>query len=140
MRIRRLLIFAVFLIIVALVALYALVAMQGYNILTSPGQHDLSTIPPGVYEDVSFPSRSQHYKVHAGYMPGRSCYPALISVHGHKGSRHDSYHLDRAVALRDLGYTVLSVDLKDNGGDTVDNGHLSMGYRERYDVLGGFDY
>src|SRR5262249_20165216 len=66
--------------------------------------------------------------------------PVLISVPGYRASRHDQYHIDRAVALRDLGNNVLSIDLQDNGGDTVEDGRLSMGFQEQQDVLGAFDY
>jgi len=48
--------------------------------------------------------------------------------------------LGRAQALVDLGYTVLSIDLNDNGGQTVNDDRISFGDGERYDVLGAFDY
>src|SRR5260221_14600804 len=81
-----------------------------------------------------------NYQVHAFYMPGKPDAPALINLHGWPSSRHSKVDMDRAIALRALGYNVLSIDLQDNGGDTVEDGRLSMGYKERYDVLGAFDY
>src|SRR5260221_10444846 len=81
-----------------------------------------------------------NYQVHAFYMPGKPDAPALINVHGWRSSRHSKPDMDRAIALRELGYNVLSIDLQDNGGDTVEDGQLSMGYKEGYDVLGAFDY
>src|SRR5260221_12489407 len=81
-----------------------------------------------------------NYQVHAFYMPGKPDAPALINGHGWASNRHSKPDMDRAIALRDLGYNVLSIDLQDNGGDTVEDGRLSMGYKERYDVLGAFDY
>jgi uncharacterized protein len=78
--------------------------------------------------------------VYAFYLPGKAGYPALITVHGYGGSRHDEYHIRRAEALRDLGYTVLSPDLGAHAGDTVGSRRIGMGYSERWDVLGGFDY
>lgn len=39
-----------------------------------------------------------------------------------------------------LGYNVLTPDLSDNSGKTFEDGRISMGFDERYDVLGAYDY
>jgi dipeptidyl aminopeptidase/acylaminoacyl peptidase len=126
-------------VMLALVFIYGFVARMAFDSMSLPGSH-LPKTPTGNYEDVSFPPRGQNYPVYAFYLPGKSGAPALISVHGHRGSRFDDYHLNRAVYLRDLGYSVLSIDLSDNGGQTIGDGRISMGYDERWDVLGAFDY
>lgn len=132
--------FIVGLVIVAAIGLIMYVSSTAYDVLSLPGDPVAPATPSGSFEDVTFPSRSQNYKVHGFYLSGQNSKAALISVHGWKATRHDKYHLDRAASLHDLGYTVLSIDLQDNGGDTVEDGRLSMGYKERYDVLGAFDY
>lgn len=42
--------------------------------------------------------------------------------------------------LVELGYNVLSPDLADNSGRTVEDGRISMGFDERYNVLGAYDW
>jgi uncharacterized protein len=127
--------------LMAVFVLYALISLKGYDTLSLPNKSDSTATPGGAYQDVSFPTRNQNYPVYAFYFPANKAgSQALISVHGYRGSRRDDYHLKRATYLRGLGYTVLSIDLSDSGGDTVDNGRISMGYSERWDVLGAFDY
>ncbi len=126
--------------LLALLGILIFASAKAYDILSLPKEHYPPTTPTGQFEDVMFPSRGLNYKVHAFYMPGQAGAPALINVHGWRSSRHSKPDMDRAIALRDLGYNVLSIDLQDNGGDTVEDGRLSMGYKERYDVLGAFDY
>src|SRR5258708_17012941 len=113
---------------------------KAYEVLSLPKQHYPPTTPTGSFEDVTFASRGLPYQVHAFYMPGVTGAPALVNVHGWRSSRHSKVDMNRAIAMRALGYTVLSIDLQDNGGDTVEDWQLSMGYKERYDVLGAFDY
>lgn len=136
---RRIARIAVLLAIVAVVTLYGVVSLKGYDALSLSVNGSKAT-PAGEFQDVSFPSRNQNYMVYAYLLKGKAGQPALINVHGWKGSRHDSDEQSRAAALRGLGYTVLSPDLSDNGGDTVGNGRISMGYSERWDVLGAYDY
>src|SRR5579871_1469751 len=121
-------------------AAYLFVSHFGYDALTLPMGSAGNAAPPGIVEDITFPSRGQGYLIHAFFLPGKRGYPALISVHGYRGSRHDEYHVERADALRTLGYSVLSLDLAGHGGDTLGRGRIAMGYSERWDVLGGYDY
>jgi uncharacterized protein len=128
-------------VILSAFVLYSLISLQGYDTLSLPNYYNFTATPSGEYQDVSFPSRDQIYQVFGFYLPANSARSqALISVHGYRASRRDDYHLKRAAYLRELGYSVLSIDLSDNGGDTKGNGRISMGYSERYDVLGAFDY
>ena len=123
-----------------LIAVYVFASVKGYDAVALPPPNHSIMTPTGEYQSVSFPSRGQSYAVYAYYLPGKRGMPALINVHGYKGSRFSPDQIDRMGDLRDLGYTVLSIDLSDNAGDTVGNGRISMGYSERWDVLGGYDY
>src|SRR5258707_14940146 len=108
--------------IVYLLAAYLFDARFGYDPLTSPMGSLGNAVPSGEVEDVTFASRGQAYLVHAFYVPGKPGYPALISVHGYRGGRHEVHHIQRAEALRDLGYTVVSLDLGGHAGDTISKG------------------
>jgi len=139
-RTRNLITFTLTISLIAILGLYTLACVASYNVFSQvPGLLATGT-PSGDYQNMTFPSRGQNYQVYAFYLPGRANAPALINVHGYKGTRHNEGELDRANALRALGYNVLSIDLSDNGGDTVGNGRISMGYSERWDVLGAYDY
>jgi dipeptidyl aminopeptidase/acylaminoacyl peptidase len=119
---------------------YIALSLLTYNVLSLPPVEYPFTTPMIPFEDVSFVARGQTYRVHAFLLQGDPGTPALISVHGRFNSRHTDYQLNRSLYLHDLGYTVLSIDLSDNGGDTVQNGRSSMGYSERWDVIGAFDF
>lgn len=111
---------------------------EGSRTFTAQSQQD--NPQDNLSEEVSFLTRNGDYRVYASYFRGEPNMPALISVHGYNMSRHSEYHRARALGLHQLGYTVLSIDLSDNGGDTVDDRHISMGYREQWEVLAAFDY
>ncbi len=130
---------AIFLLILTTIS-YMLLSYVAFDLATKPPDHAAINKPSGEYRDVSFRSRGQNYSVYAFYLPGKVDAPALISTHGLSGSRYDEFQVRRAMALRDLGYTVLSIDLSDSTGDTVGNGRIAYGYEERWDVLGAFDY
>jgi dienelactone hydrolase len=119
---------------------YGVVSWIGYDTLSLTGELYAATTPEGEYEEVSFASRGQTYKVNAFFETGQDGMPALIVVHGYRGSRYDQHNRDKAAAFRALGYTILAVDLSDSGGSTVGNGRISMGFSERWDILGSFDY
>jgi dipeptidyl aminopeptidase/acylaminoacyl peptidase len=127
-------------IVIAIIGVGAYATSKGYDTLTLPKERYAHATPSVQFEDVTFPARGRSYKVYAYYLPGEAGYPVLINVHGRFGSRHQKDTLDRAQAWRSLGYAVLSLDLSDNGGDTVEDGRLSMGFKEPYDVLGAVDY
>ncbi len=128
------------LVIVITAVLYSLTAVIAYDTVSAAPDRLPRITPSGAFEDVTFPARGQAYRVYGFYVPGTGRDQALINVHGFKNSRYVPYQIDRAQALRDLGYTVLSIDLSDSAGDTVATGRTAFGYRERWDVLGAFDY
>jgi uncharacterized protein len=120
--------------------LYTIASAKGYDIVTKvPHRYEPKT-PADKFEEVNFKSRGQTYPVYAFFLQGDPAWPALIHVHGRFGSRHNDADLERADAWRRLGYNVLSIDLSDNGGDTIGDGRSTLGFDEQYDVLGAFDY
>jgi uncharacterized protein len=144
---RRLIAVVVVLALIAVLIFYPAISLVGYNTLSlQPNRQlapddGLSVSEP--FEDVTFTPRTPNgatYTVYGYYLPGDPDAPALINLHGWKASRHSKFDLSRAEGLRKLGYTVLSIDLSDNAGNTVGNGRISMGYEERYDALGAYDY
>lgn len=128
----------------ALIILFVIIYAGGSYFVfsaTTEGDRSFETIPPlANHEDVTFAARAQEYDVHAFFMPRVASDIVLINVPGYNMSRSASYHRRRTEALWDLGYNVLSIDLSDNGGDTVDDGYNSMGDSEQWDVLGAVDY
>lgn len=137
---RRRLTIALSLIAALIVIAYAVVAYLGYNFLSTVGSKAPVLTPEGAYETVSFPARGQTYLVYAHYLQGEAGMPAIIQAHGWRSSRFEPAVLERIAKYRALGYHVLSLDLSDARGETVGNGRIAMGYEERYDVLGAFDY
>ncbi len=117
---------------------YVFMSVQAYNAVSLPPLPRPRNMPTERYENVHFSSRGQNYQVVAFWFAGQPGAPVLITVHGYKGSRYDE--LPVTAQYHALGYNVLSVDLSDSAGDTVGNGRISMGYSERWDVLGAFDY
>src|SRR4030042_5868418 len=127
--------------VLSVVIAYILVARLSYDTLSLPGSPFPPATPTGLYQAVTFPARDRAYPVYAFFLrAGQAGAPALISVHGYRGSRLGVYHLNRAAWLRDLGYDVLSIDLSDNGGETISDGRISLGFAGRQDVLGAYDY
>ncbi len=128
------------LIAVLVVIAYAAVAYLGYNFLSTVASKAPILTPEGKYETVSFPARGQDYLVYAYYLEGEAGMPAIIQAHGWRSSRFEPAVLERTALYRSLGYHILSLDLSDARGETVGNGRIAMGYEERFDVLGAFDY
>ncbi|MBX3064036.1 MAG: prolyl oligopeptidase family serine peptidase [Anaerolineae bacterium] len=140
MKRRRFVFSALTVIVVLLLLTYGVACWIGYDTASLPSTQFAPTTPEGDYEEVQFPSRGQNYMVHAFLQLGSLNAPALINVHGYQSSRYVQHMRDRAGMMNQLGYTVLTLDLSDSGGSTVDNGRISFGYSERWDVLGGFDF
>lgn len=128
-------------IVLAIVA-YIVVARLAYDSMSLRGTRSphVQTAPLTAYEDVTFPSRGRDYTVYAFWQTTTPDAPVIINVHGYIGSRYQRFIQNRAQALVDLGYNVLSLDLSDNGGQTIEDNRISMGFDERYDVLGAYDY
>lgn len=136
---KRLLYFLAGLILFALGA-YIVMARVAYDTMSLTGDLRPELLPDTPYEEVSFPSRGRDYPVYAFWQTTSPDAPVIISVHGYKNSRYTDYIQNRADILVNLGYNVLTPDLSDNGGKTIEDGRISMGFDERYDVLGAYDY
>lgn len=122
------------------VVLYGITAYWVYQLLVD-GSREFEPEPlPAPHRRVTFGSRRTGHTVHADLLYREEAQRALISVHGYNMSRHSDFHQRRAVCLWEAGYTVLSVDLADHGGETSHNGRIGMGAYEQWDVLGAFDY
>jgi uncharacterized protein len=132
--------FVTAIVVLLAVVAYAGASWMGYDTLSLPSGEYARVTPEGVFEEVEFPSRGQNYQVRAFFEPRDDTMPVLIVVHGYRGTRYDKHNREKAAAFTGLGYNVLALDLSDNGGSTVDNGRISMGFSERWDVLGAFDY
>ena len=139
---RRVLYLALALIVLALIA-YIVVARIAYDTMSLYGSKALhaEATPDTPFEEVSFPSRAGNYTVYAFWQTtGQPDARVIINVHGYGNSRYLDYVQKRAATLVTLGYNVLSLDLSDNGGKSVEDGRISMGYDEHGDVLGAYDF
>lgn len=127
-------------VLLLLMVAYVLLARVAYDTMSLTGELRPELLPQTAYEEVSFPSRGRDYPVYAFWQTTSPDAPVIINVHGYKNSRYTTYIQNRADILVNLGYNVLSPDLSDNSGRTVEDGRISMGFDERYDVLGAYDY
>lgn len=127
-------------VILLALAAYVVVARIAYDTMSLTGDLRPELLPQTAYQEVSFPSRGRNYPVYAFWQITNPDAPVIINVHGYKNSRYTTYIQNRADILVSLGYNVLTPDLSDNSGKTVEDGRISMGFDERYDVLGAYDY
>lgn len=139
-RLKRWVIFIVATLLLVVAMVYILAAREAYDLMSLTGTVHPELLPDRPYDEVSFPSRGRTYPVYAFWQTTKPDAPVIINVHGYKNTRYSTYIQNRANMLLDLGYNVLTPDLSDNGGKTVEDGRISMGYDESYDVLGGYDY
>jgi len=91
------------------------------------------------YEDVAFTPRGEDLQLRGWFLPGAPGAPHLVFVHGIDSQRTASKALELAARLvRDSGYNVLLFDLRAHGAS--DGDLVTAGDRERYDVLGAYDF
>ncbi|MBI1278236.1 MAG: hypothetical protein GC179_08930 [Anaerolineaceae bacterium] len=126
------------LIIVILISIF--LTRLAYDFISLNASPAPITHPDRPFEEVSFPSHGRNYSVYAFWQTTKPDAPVIINVHGYKGSRYAGYIQKRASILLDMGYNVLTPDLSDNGGKTVEDGRISMGFDEKYDVLGSYAF
>jgi uncharacterized protein len=127
-------------IVVALIVVYFGVSYIGYGVVATAPARAQANPPTTDYENVTFPARGRTHQVHGYLIITDPSAPIILNVHGRFSSRNNRYNLERAAKMVERGYSVLSIDLSDQGGDTVEDGRSSMGYDEQWDVLGAFDY
>ena len=140
---RRRIVYLLLGLIVLVLIGYIVVARIAYDTMSLYGSKALhaEATPETPFEEVSFPSRVGGYSVYAFWQTTTTPdAPIVINVHGYGNSRYLDYVQTRAEMLVSLGYNVLSLDLSDNGGKSVEDGRISMGYDEHSDVLGAYDY
>jgi dipeptidyl aminopeptidase/acylaminoacyl peptidase len=98
---------------------------------------------PG-YQEVSFPSRDARHPrltIRAWWVPAdKAGAPAVIVVHGWNSCRHDPVVLLPAGMLARNGFSVLMMDMRDQGDSDRDDGRSGWGSEEYLDVLGAWDW
>ncbi len=110
-------------------------ASDTYSIDTTP------YLMPG-YQTVSFPSRGDAaVSISAWWVPGTSASaPAVVVVPGLGDCKRWPAVLLPAGMLHRDGFSVLLIDLRNEGASTRDTGRYTGGIREYRDVLGAFDW
>lgn len=136
---RNIAIIFVSLLIIVLI-IFVFLTRMAYDFISLNASPAPISLPDRAFEEVSFPSRGRDYSVYAFWQTTKPDAPVIINVHGYKGSRYAAYIQKRASILLDMGYNVLTPDLSDNGGKTVEDGRISMGFDEKFDVLGAYDF
>ena len=98
---------------------------------------------PG-YQEVSFPSRDPRQPrltIRAWWVPAEQAdAPAIIVVHGIRSCRHDPVVLLPAGMLARNGFSVLMMDMRDEGDSDIEDGRSAWGSEEYLDVLGASDW
>ena len=98
---------------------------------------------PG-YQEVSFPSRDARQPrltIRAWWVPAKEAgAPAVIVVHGRNSCRHDPVVLLPAGMLAHNGFSVLMMDMRDQGDSDVEDGRSGWGSEEYLDILGAWDW
>lgn len=98
---------------------------------------------PG-YREVDIPSRDRHLPtltIRAWWVPAAAAAaPAVILVHGFNSCRHDPVALLPAGMLARNGFSVLMIDLRDQGDSDIEDGRIAWGAEEYLDVLGAWDW
>jgi dipeptidyl aminopeptidase/acylaminoacyl peptidase len=94
------------------------------------------------YEDVSFPAHGDPDVRISGWWIGGAAgdSPTVIVVHGLNGCKRSPTVLLPAGMLYHLGYSVLLIDLRNEGDSTVTDGRFAGGVLEYRDVLGAWDW
>lgn len=103
---------------------------------------DVSPYFMPAYEEVSFPSRgSANLTIKGWLVPGASAEsPTVIAVHGQGSCRRDPAILLPAGMLHREGFSVLLIDLRDQGDSSREDGRYGLGSDEYNDVLGAWDF
>ncbi len=98
---------------------------------------------PG-YQEVSFPSRDARQPrliIRAWWVPAEEAgAPTVIVVHGIHSCRHDPVVLLPAGMLARDGFSVLMMDMRDEGDSDTEDGRSGWGSEEYLDVLGAWDW
>jgi dipeptidyl aminopeptidase/acylaminoacyl peptidase len=100
-------------------------------------------VMPG-YREVSFPSRDARQPrltIRAWWVPAQEAgAPAVIVVHGINSCRHDPVVLLPAGMLARNGFSVLMMDMRDQGDSDIEDGRSGWSSEEYLDILGAWDW
>ena len=110
--------------------------------VTWEGWEDFDTAPylmPG-HEPVRFASREPGIEISGWYVRKDAEAPAVVLVHGLGDWKGDPSVLIPAGMLRHGGFSVLLMDVRDQGESTVEDGRTALGNEEYQDVLGAWDW
>lgn len=99
------------------------------DVRTDPADYGLS------YEKIAFKSRDG-LTLRGWFVPAEKPRATIVFCHGHAGSMDPD--TEYTPAFHDSGYNVLMFDFRGHGRS--EGQRVSMGYRERLDLLGAIDY
>ncbi len=127
----------------AIAALAALIGFGGVSAyfaikLTGPVRKPIGSFTaylPVDTQTVEFKARDG-ITLRGWFAPVKGATTAVVLLHGHGSTRRQM--LARAKLLHDHGYAVLLYDARGHG--ISDGDHVSMGYKEVYDLLGSLDF
>lgn len=124
--------FAVVILIAGSIGLYGsqqIIRRRTPDVRTDPADYVLS------YEKIAFKSRDG-LTLRGWFIPAEKPRGTIVFCHGHAGSMDPD--IEYAPAFHDSGYNVLMFDFRGHGRN--EGQRVSMGYRERLDLLGAIDY
>lgn len=135
------------LLLAALSLLYAVISITIAIRIEYPPPQPITRTPAGcglAYQDVTFPSRIDHLRLHGWFIPGTlpggrlTIRRTLILVHGTGANRASAPVLGLSCALAQRGFAILAFDMRGMGESAP--APLSEGYFEQRDVLGAVDF
>lgn len=129
--------------VVLLVVIYGLVSymiVSGIANVDRTEQEDHPSNYDLPFADIEFPPRSGELSLSGWhiYDPSTERQPTVIIVHGVNSNRAGGNRVALAALLFARGYDSLLFDLRAHGLSEGDNS--TYGHKERWDVLGAFDY
>jgi len=117
---------------------------QGISDDFTAGGFDTAPYAMPGYEEVSFLSRDARQPgltIRAWWVAAEQAgAPAVIVVHGIHSCRHDPVALLPAGMLARNGFSVLMMDMRDEGDSDIEDGRSGWGSEEYLDVLGAWDW
>lgn len=129
--------------VLLLIVLYLVFAFYMVYAATQPEAREPFEQLPGdfgvSFDEVTFAPRGESLTLRGWLMRGAPDAPFLIFVHGINSQRTNSKAVELASRLiNEHGYNVLMFDLRAHG--TSDGDRVTAGNRERFDVLGAYDF
>jgi dipeptidyl aminopeptidase/acylaminoacyl peptidase len=117
---------------------------EGIDATFVGGGFDTGPYAMPAYQDVIFPSRDLReppIEIRVWWVPvAAPDAPAVILVRGRNSCRHDTAVLLPAGMLAPNGYSVLLMDVRDQGDSSIEDGRSGWGSEEYLDILGAWDW